>query len=48
MNITQDQISELLLDLGNKENGTQLLMKITFETLDFLLILGQNFSSGLI
>ena len=31
MNITQDQISELLLDLANKENGTQLLMKMTLE-----------------
>lgn len=31
MNITQDQISELLLDIANKDNGTQLLMKMTLE-----------------
>ncbi len=31
MNITQDRISELLLDLANNENGTQLLMKMTLE-----------------
>lgn len=31
MNITQEQISSLLLEIANKENGTQLLMQMTLE-----------------
>lgn len=33
MNITHEQISDLLLELANKENGTQLLMKMSLEAL---------------
>ena len=29
MNFTQDQISELMLDIANSENGTNLLMQMT-------------------
>ena len=33
MNITHEQISDLLLEIANKENGTQLLMKMSLEAL---------------
>ena len=33
MNITHAQISDLLLEIANKENGTQLLMKMSLEAL---------------
>ena len=29
MNFTQEQISELMLDIANSENGTNLLMQMT-------------------
>ena len=32
MNFTQEQISGLLLDIANSENGTNLLMQLTLET----------------
>lgn len=33
MNITHEQISDLLLGIANKENGTQILMKMSLEAL---------------
>lgn len=33
MNITHEQISDLLLEIANKENGTQILMKMSLEAL---------------
>lgn len=32
MNFTQEQISELMLNIANSENGTNLLMQMTLET----------------
>ena len=32
MNFTHAQISELLLEIANSENGTNLLMQMTLET----------------
>lgn len=32
MNFTHTQISELLLDIANSENGSNLLMQMTLET----------------
>jgi len=33
MNITHEQISDLLLEIANKANGTQILMKMSLEAL---------------